>query len=48
MVVHKKKAEVESSSTNTEDLAGIVVDLSKNDKQLSTRKMISNFPPEKW
>ena len=34
MVVHKKKAEVESSSTNDEDLKGTVVELSENVNKL--------------
>ena len=35
MAVHKKKAEVESSSTNEEDLKGTVAELSENVNQLS-------------
>ena len=35
MVVHKKKAEVESSSTNEVDLKGTIADLLENVNQLS-------------
>ena len=36
MAVHKKKAEIESSSTSVEDLLGTIMGLSENVNQQST------------